>query len=307
MDSQFLNELKIFYSDNYTLPLPEGHRFPNEKYKLLRLALLERGILKEKNLIESPLASIDELVYAHSAEYIESIRDGSVSSDIIKRIGFPWSPELYLKAASTVGGALQAALASLMAGVSGNLAGGTHHAHYDRGEGYCIFNDQAVVTNYLLKNSYVRKVAILDLDVHQGNGNSSILGNQKNVFIVSVHGEKNYPFKKIPSHLDIGLEDHASDQAYLNAVDKGLRAIDEFRPDIILYQMGVDALEHDSLGKLKVSYGGLIERDKKVFHFTKNRKIPISLALGGGYSKPINLSVEAYINTYKTLIEVFSS
>ncbi|MFN8845690.1 MAG: histone deacetylase [Bdellovibrionales bacterium] len=302
-----LNDLKIFYSDNYTLPLPEGHRFPNEKYKLLRLALLEQGILKEKNLFESPVASFDELVYAHSAEYVQSIRDGSVSTEIIKRIGFPWSLELYLKAASTVGGALQAALAALDFGVSGNLAGGTHHAHYDRGEGYCIFNDQAVVTNYLLENKYVKKVAILDLDVHQGNGNSSILGDKENVFIVSVHGEKNYPFKKIPSHLDIGLEDNAGDLLYLEAVKKGLSAIEQFKPDIILYQMGVDALEFDSLGKLKVSYEGLIQRDENVFRLVKDKKIPISLALGGGYSKPISHSIQAYLNTYRTLIRIFGS
>jgi len=294
-------KLKVFYSDHYTLPLPEGHRFPNEKYRLLRIALLEQKILTLNQLCESPLATLDELSLAHDPKYILSIKDGSINPEIIKRIGFPWSPQMYFKAASTVGGAIQAALSALTNEISGNLAGGTHHAHYDRGEGYCIFNDQAVVTRYLLKNKLVDKVAILDLDVHQGNGNSSILFNDPGVFIASVHGEKNYPFKKIPSHLDIALPDNAGDALYLKAVDQVLEAIESFDPDIILYQMGVDALEFDSLGKIKVSYQGLIQRDKKVFQFAKNHRIPISLALGGGYSKPIQYTLEAYLNTYRIL------
>lgn len=293
--------MKVFYSDLYTLNLPEDHRFPIGKYKMLRDYLLKEKILEPHELSESPLATDEELCLAHDAQYVSSIKNGTVETDILKRIGFPWSYNLYLRSCATVGGALAAAKWALKNNISGNLAGGTHHAHYDRGEGYCVFNDIAVATKYLLKNYLAKRIAIIDLDVHQGNGNSSILKNENNVFVFSIHGEKNYPFIKIPSHLDIALPTGVEDEAYLQALDNGMKEVKKFSPDFIFYQMGVDPLIYDALGKMSLSYEGLMARDRTVLEFAKMNQISISLALGGGYAKPIERSVEAYANTYRVI------
>jgi acetoin utilization deacetylase AcuC-like enzyme len=296
---------KVFYSHLYTLPLPEGHRFPMEKYELLYRYLLKEGIVSQTQFRESPLATEELLRLAHSKDYIEALRDGSVDKAILQRIGFPWSPQLYQRSCATVGGAYEAALSALEVGVSGCLAGGTHHAHYDRGEGYCVFNDIAVVSEYLLLNKKAQRIAIIDLDVHQGNGNSSILGQRKDVFIASIHGEKNYPFKKVPSHLDIALREGAEDAEYIEALDQLLKAVDNYSPDFIFYQMGVDPLKEDKLGKMNLSFEGLMNRDQTVLQFAKSQGIPVSLALGGGYAAPIELTVEAYANTYRMVNQVF--
>ncbi len=296
--------LKVFYSDHYTLPLPPEHRFPNDKYKMLKSFLVSNKILKESELFPSPVASVELLNLAHSADYVESVRSGTVAKEIIQRIGFPWSEALFFKASSTVGGALEATKNALEYGLGGNLAGGTHHAHFDRGEGYCIFNDIAVVTQFLLKNKLRKRIAIIDLDVHQGNGNSSILSGHENIFILSIHGEKNYPFKKVPSTLDIGLADGTGDLEYLSALEQGMAAVQNFQPDYIFYQMGVDPLKEDALGKLSLTFEGLMQRDRIVLSYAKANKIPISLALGGGYAKPIELSVQAYANTYRVVREL---
>jgi acetoin utilization deacetylase AcuC-like enzyme len=294
-------QLKVYYSDHYTLPLTPEHRFPNEKYTLLKKYLLDHEILKPHELFASPVANFELLSLAHDPDYIRSVKDGSVAKEIIQRIGFPWSEALYYKASSTVGGAFEACKNALEYGIGGNLAGGTHHAHYDRGEGYCTFNDIAVVTQYLLKSKIKNRIAIIDLDVHQGNGNSSILNQNQNVFILSLHGEKNYPFKKVPSTMDIALADGTGDKEYLEALDVGLDAVKKFSPDYLFYQMGVDPLKEDALGKLSLTFDGLSRRDYKVLSYAKEQSIPISLALGGGYAKPIQLSVEAYANTYRVV------
>lgn len=301
------NEMKIFYSDHYTLPLPDDHRFPIEKYRLLHDYLLQHKIIESSQLRQSPLATQEELGLAHDPTYVKSVQDGSVDLQIIKRIGFPWSPQLYLRSCATVGGALAAAKSALVDGIAGNLAGGTHHAHYDRGEGYCVFNDIAVATRYLMKNNLAQRIAIIDLDVHQGNGNSSILKNDDGVFIFSIHGEKNYPFIKVPSHLDIALPTGARDDVYLAALQTGLAEVKAFNPDFIFYQMGVDPLEFDHLGKMSLTFEGLMARDEMVLSYALDKKIPISLALGGGYSKPIEKSVEAYANTYRVIKKLLQS
>jgi acetoin utilization deacetylase AcuC-like enzyme len=270
------------------------------KYRLLRDLLLNEGILQSEELFESPIASDDLLALAHDSKYVHEVRTGEINIQTIKRIGFPWSFELYLRSCATVGGAVQAALSALDEGLAGNLAGGTHHAHADRGEGYCVFNDIAVASRYLLKEKRARRIAIIDLDVHQGNGNSSILGKDDGVFIFSIHGEKNYPFKKIPSTLDIALPDGATDELYQESLATGLKTVAEFSPDFVFYQMGVDPLKEDRLGKMNLTFQGLIDRDEQVFNFSKTLGIPMSLALGGGYAEPIELTVRAYANTYKT-------
>jgi len=292
---------RVFYSDHYTLPLPEGHRFPMSKYRLLRDYLLEHEIIVPEQLQASPIADEELLSLAHDPGYVRAVRDGTLDLQILKRIGFPGSKALFTRSAATVGGAVAAARAALSDGVSGALAGGTHHAHYDRGEGYCVFNDIAVAARSLMKQNLAERIAIIDLDVHQGNGNSSILSSDARVFIASVHGEKNYPFRKIPSTLDVALPDGADDLAFLSAVDQVLSAVSDFAPDFIFYQMGVDALKEDSLGKLDVTHQGLMERDRRVLGFALSKRIPISLALGGGYAKPIEASVVAYANTYRIL------
>lgn len=297
--------MDVFYSDHYTIELPIASRFPMQKYRMLRDYLLENKIVTSSELKQSPLAGPELLRLAHTNDYIEAMRAGTVSLEIIKRIGFPWSTSLYDRSCATVGGALASALSAARDGISGNLAGGTHHAHADRGEGYCVFNDIAVVARYLKREKIAKKIAIIDLDVHQGNGNSSILKDDDDVFIFSMHGEKNYPFKKIPSHLDIALPDGAGDELFLENLEIGLLAIRDFEPDFIFYQMGVDPLKEDTLGKMNLTFKGLMSRDEKVLNFAKSRKVPVSLALGGGYAKPIELSVEAYANTYRVAKRIY--
>lgn len=298
--------MDVFYSDHYTLDLPETSRFPMSKYRLLREYLLTHEIIAPTELQTSPLATPEELALAHTDEYIAGMRDGTVAIDIIKRIGFPWSPQLYQRSCATVGGAMAAALSARRDGIAGNLAGGTHHAHADRGEGYCVFNDIAVASRHLLRQGLARRIAIIDLDVHQGNGNSSILKDDEGVFVFSMHGEKNYPFKKVPSHLDIPLPNGADDEMYLAQLEQGMAAVAQFQPDFIFYQMGVDPLKEDALGKLSLTFAGLMARDERVLSFAKTKGIPVSLALGGGYAKPIELSVEAYANTYRVVKRLYS-
>jgi acetoin utilization deacetylase AcuC-like enzyme len=223
----------------------------------------------------------------------------------MKRIGFPWSIDLYERSRATVGGAISAARAALKDGISGNLAGGTHHAHADRGEGFCVFNDIAVAAKILKSENLAQRIAIIDLDVHQGNGNSSILAHDKDIFILSLHGEKNYPYKKISSTLDIGFEDGTKDAEYLLKLKEALDVVLDFDPDFIFYQMGVDPLKEDILGNLHLTFEGLMERDRMVLSAAKEREIPISLALGGGYAKPIELTVVAYANTYRVVRELW--
>ncbi len=295
----------FYYSERYTLPLPPDHRFPIQKYEMIRDRLLAEKILNTEQIRESPLASKDELMLAHDLEYILGIECGVLPRESFVRIGFPWSEALWLRSCATVGGLLAATQEALKTGVSGNLAGGTHHAHRDRGEGYCVFNDIAVCARYLKKHGLAKRIAIIDLDVHQGNGNSSILGQDEGVFIFSIHGEKNYPFKKIPSHLDIALPDQADDLLFHSALDQGMPHVEAFNPDFIFYQMGVDGLKEDKLGRMALTHQGLMERDRKVFNFAFRNQIPVVLSLGGGYADPIESSVEAYVNTYRTLKEIY--
>jgi len=297
--------LKVFYSDHYEVPLPDGHKFPMEKYRLVREKLLSENILESSKLFEPELPGRETILLAHSAEYFDAFESGTIDPKIIRRIGLPWSRELFYRSLASVGGAMGAARSALDTGIGGNLAGGTHHAFRDYGEGFCVFNDFAVVILNLIKCGLIHRAAIVDLDVHQGNGNSAILGANPDVFIFSMHGAKNYPFTKVDSTIDVPLEDNTNDEEYLTLLKKNLPAIFEFRPDIILYQAGVDPLKEDSLGRLALTGEGLMERDKYVLSECKNRGIPVSLGLGGGYSKPINHSVDAYCGTYRVVKELF--
>lgn len=293
--------MKVFYSDVYVLPLPPEHKFPITKYRLVRDGLMQQGIVKPHEFHVSRPVSPVVVGLAHTAEYVEAVRTGTVDRRIMRKIGFPWTSELATRSFTIVGGALSSAEEALKNGVAGNLAGGTHHAMADAGEGFCVFNDLAVVTLSLLRRRLVRRVAIVDLDVHQGNGNSAILGGREDVYILSMHGAKNYPFRKIPSTVDIDLPDNTTETEYLPILRRELDAVFAFQPDIVLYQAGVDPLKEDSLGRLALSMEGLAERDLAVFHACKTHRVPLSLAMGGGYAKPVERTVEAHIQTYRVL------
>jgi acetoin utilization deacetylase AcuC-like enzyme len=291
--------LKAFYSDRFDLALPQGHRFPASKYGKLRRRLIEDRILHADDLLPSPVATPQDVAVAHDPAYVSAIESGAISPSAMRRIGFPWSEHVVLRVRATMGGAVAAARRALEDGVSGQLAGGTHHAHYDFGAGYCLYNDFAIAALTLLAEQCVRRVAIVDLDVHQGDGNAAILAARPDVFVFSIHGEKNFPFRKARSSLDVALPDHVEDAAYLAALGEHLPAVFDFRPDIILYQAGVDPLKEDRLGRMNLTHRGLLMRDELIFAEARRRGVPVSIAIGGGYAEPIESSVEAYANTWR--------
>ena len=299
------NQPTFFYPDTPDVPLPENHRFPAGKYRELLHLVRQDGILGQANLTPSPPATRDLLLTAHDEAYVDSVFNGTWSKDIQRRVGIPWSPILVKRTLAAVGGSLAAARMALEHGISGQLAGGTHHAHHDFGSGFCVFNDLAVTALTLKHEQRVNKVAILDTDVHQGDGNAAVLSPLPQMFVASIHGEKNFPFRKVPSDLDIGLPDGTTDAAYLVAVEEALAAVFEFQPDILLYLSGADALITDSLGRLDISFDGLKERDRLVFSRARSKSLPICLVLGGGYSRPIADTVRAYANTLDVLRTVY--
>lgn len=297
--------MRFYYSDRFNLNLPEGHRFPGGKYGMLRRKLIDEKILGPQMLRASPLVEEADLHRAHDPGYIANIDNGGIDPAAMRRIGFPWSPHIAVRARATLGGAVAAARDALSFGLSGQLAGGTHHAHYDFGAGYCVFNDFAVAALALIAEGAVRRVGIVDLDVHQGDGNAALLSPREDVFVLSLHGAKNFPFRKMKSDLDVELPDGVGDQAYLDALGEALPAVWDFEPDILLYQAGVDPLAQDRLGRMTLSFEGLMARDRLVLTEARTRNIPVSMAIGGGYADPIAASVEAYANTYRVAKDVY--
>ncbi|MCQ8183808.1 histone deacetylase [Parvularcula sp. BGMRC 0090] len=295
----------FFTAQDFNLDLPEGHRFPGHKYRLLEEKLIRDGTLAREDLRTSPLATDEELLRVHTEDYLRSLEDGSIERKAMRRIGFPWSEQISRRGRRTVGGALAAAREALRTGLSGQLAGGTHHAHPGFGSGYCIFNDQAVVATVLLAEELCDRIAVIDLDVHQGDGNAAVLAERKDVLILDVYGEKNFPFRKVPAHINVPLPDHTEDAAFLRAVEEHLDGIWAFRPDLVLYQAGVDPLIHDKLGRLDITYEGLRARDEMVLDGCRRRGIPCSMAIGGGYANPIEPTVIAYANTYEVARDVY--
>lgn len=300
-----MRRLRIYYSDRYTVELPPGHRFPMGKYRMVREGLMAAGLVGPHELFEPELADRATLQRAHAPEYVAALCDGTLDAKAMRRIGFPWSPALVTRSLASVGGALAAAEEALRTGVSGNLAGGTHHAQAAWGEGYCVFNDLAVVALHLIDTGQVSRVAIVDLDVHQGNGCASILARRDDAFVFSMHGEKNFPFRKVASTLDVALPDGTGDEEYLAALDRALPHVMAFEPQIVLYQAGVDPLGDDTLGRLDLTLEGLAERDRRVLALCRRHDIPVSLALGGGYADPIERTVAAHVQTYRVLREVY--
>lgn len=295
----------FYYSADFNIPLPEGHRFPGQKYEKLRQRLIERELVSEDQLFLSPEAAEDDLLLAHDAAYIHGLNDGSIDPKAMRRIGFPWSEQIPRRGRRTVGGALAAAQTALDVGLSGQLAGGTHHAHAGFGAGFCIYNDFAVVGRKLLAENRVERIAIVDLDVHQGDGNAAILAEDRRIFILDAYGEKNFPFRKVPATLNIPFPDNPGDAAYLDRVAEALPQVWNFAPDLVLYQAGVDPLAEDSLGRMDLSFDGLMARDRMVLEGCRERGIPCSMGIGGGYSTPIEPTVEAYANTYAVAKAVY--
>ncbi|MCS6809085.1 MAG: histone deacetylase [Bacteroidota bacterium] len=295
----------VFYSDVYVLPLPAKHKFPITKYCRVRDGLVQEGIVYPHELYVSQPVETAIICLAHTHDYVEQIMHGTVHPIIMRRIGFPWTPELALRSLTIVGGAIASAEEALESGIAGNLAGGTHHAFCDAGEGFCVFNDLAVTALYLLTQRLARRIAIVDLDVHQGNGTAAILGGRNDTYLLSIHAAKNYPHRKVRSTVDIDLPDNTEDAEYLAIVERELMRVVAWKPDIILYQAGVDPLREDTLGRLALSMQGLAQRDALVFRTCKRHGIPVSIAMGGGYAQPIDATVEAHIQTYRVLREVY--
>jgi acetoin utilization deacetylase AcuC-like enzyme len=295
---------RFYFPDVPDVPLPAGHRFPAGKYRMLRERIEREGILGRAALLPSPPASREDLLGAHSTGYVDAVFDGTLAPDMQRRIGLPWSATLLTRARATVGGSLAAARAALADGIGGQLAGGTHHAHADFGSGFCVFNDLAVAARTLLQEGRIARIAIVDLDVHQGDGNAAILGADPRVFILSMQGARNFPFRRVPSTLDVELPDGTEDDAYLAALREALVPVVAFRPELVLYLSGVDPLAEDALGRLSLTRDGLAARDRLVLDTFRRRGVPLSIAVGGGYARPIDLSVEAYAGTFRVAREV---
>lgn len=286
--------MRTFYCDHFVLPLPEGHRFPMSKYALLR----ERVAADPRIRLEVPPPAVDaELALAHEPAYIASVVEGTLDRQAVRRMGFPWSPSLVERSRRSVGGTIAAVRAALDEGWAANLAGGTHHAFADRGEGFCVFNDAAVATLVALGQGQAAAVAIVDLDVHQGNGTASLFRNDPRVFSLSVHGAGNYPFRKETSDLDIALADGADDDAYLEAVERGLDGAAAHEPDLVLYVAGADPYGGDALGRLGVTREGLAARDRLVFDRFERSGTPLATVMAGGYARPIEHTVDIHAHT----------
>ncbi len=323
--------MHAYYADQFVLPLPEGHRFPMAKYAMLRnrLALELPGVA----MLDAPRASDGELALAHYPAYIAAIQNGTLSGSAMREIGFPWSPAMVERSRRSVGASVAAVRHAMQGdGVAANLAGGTHHASADKGSGFCVFNDIAVAAR-LAQAEYARanarhfgfslpssdalalieapqrqsgavlKVAVIDLDVHQGNGTASIFKTDDSVFTLSVHGEKNFPHRKEPGDLDVDLPDGCGDADYLHALEVALDELERrFQPGLVIYLAGADPFEGDRLGRLKLSYDGLEARDRRVFDWCFTRQIPLALAMGGGYGVKIEETVQVQVNTYRVAL-----
>ena len=291
--------MKIYYADHFVLPLPAGHRFPMAKYARLR-ARVAAELVPPHQLLVPAAASDEQLVRAHRAGYVQRVRAGELTASEIRRIGFPWSDAMVERSRRSVGATVAAAYAALDDGAAVNLAGGTHHASADRGEGFCVFNDVAVAALELLAHGRARRIAVIDTDVHQGNGTAAILGDNPHVFTFSVHGARNYPFQKSTSTLDIALDDGAADDEYLAAIDAGTSAALQSAPDLVFYLAGADPWEGDRLGRLAVTRAALAERDHRVLGSCAARGIPVAVAMAGGYAPDVDDIVAIHFHTVAT-------
>ncbi len=298
--------LKIAWSDIYAHSLPENHRFPMIKYDLLPEQLLYEGTITTENFFTPSPIQEKYITSTHDPAYWVRLKQQELSPSEARKTGFPMSPQLIEREITIMQGTVQAALFALEYGIAFNIAGGTHHAFTNKGEGFCLLNDLAIGANYLLEHKLAKLILIVDLDVHQGNGTAEIFAGNSAVFTFSMHGAKNYPARKEKSDLDIGLPDGTGDEAYLKILQETLPSlIDEVQPDFIFYQSGVDVLETDKLGRLGMSIAGCKARDRVVLEACKTNHIPVAASMGGGYSEKISHIVEAHANTYRLAQEIF--
>ena len=317
--------LKVAHSPIYKLELPEGHRFPMLKYELIYEQLLYEGTITDANVFYPKMLAPEVILATHTLDYWQRLSRMELTPKEMRKVGFPLSEQLIKRTITISGGTVECALFALKYGVSMNTAGGTHHAFSDHGEGFCLLNDVAIAANYLIDNQLAKRILVVDLDVHQGNGTAAIFRNSSrkwsknkqntegsseenlgSVFTFSVHGANNYPLHKEQSDLDIGLPDGVEDAFYLKIVYENLALLfDEIQPDFVFFNSGVDVLATDKLGKLKLTQEGCRQRDKLVFEFCKRYKVPISVSMGGGYSPRVATIVDAHANTFRTAQEVF--
>ena len=300
--------MKIAFDPIYAHPLPEGHRFPMLKYELIPGQLLHEGTIAPSDIF-SPAPCPDEVVLlTHDAEYFARLKEQRLSDREQRKIGFPQSPVLTLRELIITQGTIDCCYHAMREGVALNVAGGTHHAFADRGEGFCLLNDFAVAANLLLHRGDAERIVIIDLDVHQGNGTAKLFENEPRVFTLSMHGAHNYPFHKERSDLDLPLPDGIGDEAYLELLNRHLRRIlDEHRPDLAFYLSGVDILETDKFGKLKITPRGCRLRDETVFSMLYERGVPCAVSMGGGYSPDVRHIVEAHCSTYRAARDIFGN
>jgi len=297
--------VKIAWHHLFAHPLPEGHRFPMIKYELIPEQLLYEGVISASNLFAPERVSEAAILLSHDQGYWEQLRDLSLPAREQRRIGFPLNAQLLEREMRIAQGTIDGAVYAKTNGIAFNVAGGTHHAGSNWGEGFCLLNDQAIAANYLLNTGLASRILIIDLDVHQGNGTAEIFYNEARVFTFSMHGDKNFPFRKETSDLDIPLDDGITDEQFLQQLEKTLPLLLAHQPDFVFYLSGVDVLESDKLGKLALSKEGCKERDRKVLQFCKDHNLPVQVSMGGGYSPNIKDIVEAHCNTFKIGLDIF--
>ncbi|HAK13034.1 MAG TPA: histone deacetylase [Chitinophagaceae bacterium] len=298
--------VKIAYDSIYAHPLPEGHRFPMLKYELIPEQLLHEGTITRENIFSPTPCALETVLWTHDAEYVDKLLQQTLSASEQRKIGFPQSPELTQRELIITQGTIDCCHYAMQFGAALNVAGGTHHAFADRGEGFCLLNDFGVAAKYLLKKQLAQQILIIDLDVHQGNGTASLFAQEPRVFTFSMHGAHNYPFHKEQSDLDIPLPDGIEDEAYLHLLQENLTQLfNQVKPDFVFYLSGVDILSTDKFGKLKISMEGCKQRDGMVFQFCKKYKTPVVVAMGGGYSPDVRDIVEAHCNTFRLANTIF--
>jgi len=296
----------IAFDPIYKYPVPEGHRFPMDKYELLPLQLLREGIAEESDFFSSEPLAIQAIYAVHEREYADRFMQGKLSRQEMRRIGFEQTPLLAERELRIANGTLQGALKALDTGIAFNIAGGTHHASRDHGEGFCMINDQAVAAQYLLDHQKAKQILIIDLDVHQGNGTANIFSNNPGVFTFSMHGKNNYPFRKEKSDLDIALDDWTQDDTYMRTLKEVLpELIEKIRPDFIFYQAGVDILQTDKIGRMACTIQGCRQRDEMVLQMARDHNIPVQCSMGGGYSPQLRTILEAHANTFRVASKIF--
>jgi acetoin utilization deacetylase AcuC-like enzyme len=296
--------LKAFACDQYVVPLPAGHRFPIEKYALLREAVIGADLIPIESLVVPKPATDEQVLRVHDQDYLEKVKMGCLSKKEIRRIGFPWSPELVMRARCSVGGTIGACRSALRDGVGVNLAGGTHHAFRDHGEGYCIFNDSVIAIRAMQAEGRVRQAVILDGDVHQGNGTAAIAAADPTIFTFSIHSERNFPLHKEQSDIDVGLPDGTDDAVYLEAFEVGVRrALQLSRADLAIYLAGADPYKGDRLGRLALSKAGLAERDRLVFGLCREAGTPVAMVMAGGYARCVEETVAIHLQTVRVAVE----